>query len=68
MSGKKQKATAPEPPKAMMEPSSVEVPNLTLRTTDGRAEQAVTMLDYEGSPVVTYSVVDKRGKPARGSS
>ena len=26
MTGKKQKATSPEPPKAMMEPSSVEVP------------------------------------------
>ena len=32
MTGKKQKATSPEPPKAMMEPSSVEVPNVTLRS------------------------------------
>ena len=68
MTGKKQKATAPEPSKAMMEPSSVEVPNLTVRTTDGRPAQAVTMLDYELSPVMTHSVVDKRRKPARGSS
>ena len=28
----------------------------------------VTMLDYEGSPVVTYSVIDKRAKPSRGTS
>ena len=35
---------------------------------DVREQQTVTMLDYEGSPVVTYSVVDKREKPARGAS
>jgi hypothetical protein len=29
---------------------------------------AVTMLDYEGQTVVTYSVVDKRAKPSRGAS
>ncbi len=28
----------------------------------------VTMLDYQGCPVVTYSVVDKRAKPSRGTS
>jgi hypothetical protein len=28
----------------------------------------VTMLDSQGCPVVTYSVVDKRGKPAQGTS
>ena len=28
----------------------------------------VTMLDYDGSPIVTYSVVDKRAKPLRGTS
>jgi hypothetical protein len=33
-----------------------------------REQQTVTMLDYEGSPVVTYSVVDKREKPSRGAS
>jgi hypothetical protein len=39
------------------------------RNIDVREPQAtVTMLDYEGSPVVTYSVVDKRAKPSRGSS
>jgi hypothetical protein len=31
-------------------------------------KQTVTMLDYEGSPVVTYSIVDKRAKPSRGAS
>ena len=36
---------------------------------DVREERTVvTMLDYQGCPVVTYSVVDKRGKPARGAS
>jgi len=66
MTGKKQKAAAPEPPKAVMEPSSLEFPNLTAR----RAGQAVTMLDYEGSPVVTYSVGEKGTKPktSRGGS
>ena len=39
------------------------------RNFDARQEPAaVTMLDYEGSPVVTYSVVDKRAKPSRGVS
>lgn len=43
------------------------------RNLDVREPQAtVTMLDYEGSPVVTYSVVDKRANPKdpaqRGSS
>ena len=32
------------------------------------APATVTMLDYEGSPVVTYSVTDKRAKPSRGTS
>ena len=31
-------------------------------------KQTVTMLDYEGQPVVTYSVVDKRAKPSRDAS
>ena len=36
---------------------------------DVREERTVvTMLDYDGSPIVTYSVVDKRAKPSRGSS
>ena len=39
------------------------------RSLDPREAQAtVTMLDYEGSPVVTYSVTDKRAKPSRGTS
>jgi hypothetical protein len=43
------------------------------RNIDVREPQAtVTMLDYEGSPVVTYSIVDKRANPKapaqRGSS
>ena len=37
-----------------------------LDVREGRT--VVTMLDYQGCPVVTYSVADKRGKPARGSS
>jgi hypothetical protein len=36
---------------------------------DVREERTVvTMLDYDGSPIVTYSVVDKRAKPSRGTS
>ena len=36
---------------------------------DVREERTVvTMLDYDGSPIVTYSVVDKRAKSSRGSS
>ena len=42
------------------------------RSLDVREPQAITMLDYEGSPVVTYSIGDKRAKPKdpaqRGSS
>ena len=66
MTGKKQKATSPEPPKAVNEPSSLEFPNVTVE----REEQAVTMLDYEGSPVVTYSVGEKgaKRKSSRGAS
>ena len=38
------------------------------RSLDVREAQAtVTMLDYEGSPVVTYSVTGKRAKPSRGT-
>jgi hypothetical protein len=37
-----------------------------LDVREGRT--VVTMLDYQGCPVVTYSVVDKRGKPSRGTS
>ena len=48
MSGKKQK-TKKEPGRSL----EVREPQAT-----------VTMLDYEGSPVVTYSVVDKRAKPS----
>ena len=32
------------------------------------SQATVTMLDYEGSPVVTYSVVDKPAKRPRGAS
>jgi hypothetical protein len=36
---------------------------------DLREERTVvTMLDYDGSPIVTYSVVDKRAKSSRGTS
>ena len=36
---------------------------------DVREERTVvTMLDYDGSPIVTYSVIDKRAKPSRGTS
>jgi hypothetical protein len=39
------------------------------RNVDVREERTVvTMLDYDGSPIVTYSVVDKRAKPSRGTS
>ena len=43
------------------------------RNIDVREPQAtVTMLDYEGSPVVTYSIIDKHANPKapaqRGSS
>ena len=34
----------------------------------GAEERIVTMLDYEGCPVVTYSVVDKHANPSRGAS
>jgi hypothetical protein len=37
-----------------------------LDVREGRT--VVTTLDYQGCPVVTYSVVDKRGKPSRGTS
>jgi len=37
-----------------------------LDVSEGRT--VVTMLDYQGCPVVTCSVVDKRAKPSRGSS
>jgi hypothetical protein len=57
MTGKKQEATSPEPPKAVKVPSHLEFPNVTVE----REEQAVTMLDYEGSPVVTR-VGDNRAK------
>ena len=60
MTGKKQKAAQP---KAVKVPGRVEWPNLA-----GPEEQTVTMLDYEGSPVVTYSVADKGAKPSRGAS
>ena len=38
----------------------------TLQVPEEKA--TVTMLDYEGSPVLTYSVVDKRAKTSRGTS
>ncbi len=63
MSGKKQKAAPPESPGAMKVPGRVEWPNLV-----GPEGRAVTMLDYEGSPVVTFSVADNRVKPSRGAS
>ena len=37
-----------------------------LDVSEGRT--VVTMLDYQGCPIVTYSVVDKRAKPSRGTS
>ena len=37
-----------------------------LDVSEGRT--VVTMLDHQGCPIVTYSVVDKRAKPARGAS
>jgi hypothetical protein len=37
-----------------------------LDVREGRT--VVTVLDDQGCPVVTYRVVDKRGKPSRGSS
>ena len=61
MTGKKQKATSPEAPKAVNVPSRLEFPNVTVE----REEQAVTMLDYEGSPVVTYRVGDSGPKHER---
>jgi hypothetical protein len=57
MTGKKRKAASPEPSNAVNEPSHLEFPNVTVE----REEQAVTMLDYEGSPVVTR-VGDNRAK------
>jgi hypothetical protein len=63
MSDKKQKAVPPHPPKTVTVPGRVEWPN-----AGGPEEQTVTMLDYEGSPVVTYSVADKQAKPPRGAS
>ena len=68
MSGKKQKAAPSGAPKAVKEPSRIEFPNLTAPGLNAPEVQAVPMLDYEGSPVVTYSVADKRAKPARGAS
>ena len=65
MTGKKQKAA---PLKAVKEPTRVEMPNLKAPDLDPHQKQTVTMLDYEGSPVVTYSVADNRAKPSRGTS
>ncbi len=66
MTGKKQKTAPPVAAKAAKEPSHVEVPNLTPRDAGGGgAKQTITMLDYEGSPVVTYRVGDKSAKPGR---
>jgi len=61
MSDKKQKA-------GVKVPGRVEWPNLTERDLDVPEGQAVTMLDYEASSVVTYGVADKRAKPSRGAS
>jgi hypothetical protein len=58
MTGKKRKAASPEPSNAVNEPSHLEFPNVTVE----REEQAATMLDYEGSPVVTYGVGDNGAK------
>jgi hypothetical protein len=60
MTNKKQKA------KAVKLPGRVEMPNVTVRNAPD--EQAVTMLDYEGSPVVTYRAADKGARPSRGAS
>jgi hypothetical protein len=61
MTGKKQKAAAPVAAKAVTEPSHLEVPNLTTRDANGAVKQTITMLDYEGSPVVTYRVGARGG-------
>ncbi len=66
MSGKKQKAAPSDAPKAV-EPSRMEFPNLTARDLDAPEVQAVTMLDYEGSPVVTYGI-GETAKRSRGAS
>jgi hypothetical protein len=68
MSGKKQKAAPSDARKAVKEPSRMEFPNLTARDLDAPEVQAVTMLDYEGSPVVTYGIRENRAKRSRGAS
>ena len=61
MSDKTQKA-------AMRVPSQIEFPNVANHDLNAPEGQAVTMLDYEGQPVITYRVADKRAKPAQGAS
>jgi hypothetical protein len=68
MSDKKQKASPSDAPRAVKVPSRIEFPNVTARDLDAPEVQAVTMLDYEGSPVATYGIGENRAKHSRGAS